>query len=457
MRTASGAIGKLVRLARRGERSGVWAAAALAFALHARHLWNLGALGNRVYGHWQRADALALAANLALTTALLWVAIAGIARLLRGRLPPAGFTLARAAARAGSLALPVVFVTLVQLFARPEWGSDPDPLAPPPAAREAAGATPIYWIVFDEWSFEQSAQAGRFPPLLHHLGRLAERSFFFEDALSPSHHTKVVLSKLLFPEHGRSLLELAEDSLYWRSGGERVRTPDARSVFAGPAERGYRSALVGFYLPYRLLLGSQVDVVRTEPHAPQGHGLVERMQVQALASFRWLPERWWRERESRHWWELNHRVRRDVLEVIERWPAATFLFAHWPLPHPPFVMGSDGSYHGPYRVDRREGDAADYRRHLLYLDRVVGEIVSALEASGRFDDALLVMTGDHGWQRHDQAVRHVPLLVKWPGQRAGERVAGRFSTLELGGLVELAARGGASVSEARAFIAERAR
>jgi hypothetical protein len=214
---------------------------------------------------------------------------------------------------------------------------------------------------------------------------------------------------------------------------------------------------VGFYLPYRRLLGSQVDVVRSEPHAPQGHALAARMRMQALASFRWLPGAWWRERESRHWWELNQRVRRDVLEVIERWPAATFLFAHWPLPHPPFVMASDGSYHGPYAVDRREGDAADYRRHLLWLDRVVGEVVGALEASGRFDDALLVMTGDHGWQRHDAAVRHVPLLVKWPGQREGDRVAGSFSTLEIGGLVELAARGGASAADARVWIAERAR
>jgi hypothetical protein len=446
------------RLARQAERSGLLAAAALAFAVHARQLWNLGALPNRYYGHWQRADALALIANLALATLLAWGAIRAAIRLLRGRLPAPVRRAARTAARAGTLLAPVVLVTLLQLLCWPEWGSDLDPLDPPPRTAPAdEGSVPVYVFVFDEWSFAQSTSAGRPKPFLFHLSRLAERSFCFEGAWSPSTHTKVVLAKLLFPGHGRSHLELHEDDAYWRRGSERVATPDAESIFLPFARRGYRTALVGFYLPYRRLLDGQVDVVRSEPHAPRGSGGLERMRLQALASLPFLPGRWRREAYSRGWWELGRRVRDDVLRIVSTWPAATFLFSHWPLPHPPFVLESDGSYRGPYASDRREGGPEDYRRHLLYLDRVVGEVVGALEAAGRFDASLLVLTSDHGWHHHDRDLLRVPLLVKWPRQRSAEVVTGRFSTLDLAGLLELVARGETGLDDARRYLAAHAR
>ena len=443
---------------RYGERSGLWTALALAFALHARQLWNLGALPNRFYGHWQRDDALALIANLALATLLGWGAIRALARLARGRLPDRARRAGRNAARAGTLCAPVVLATALQLICWPEWGSDLDPPGPPHRNEQAADrAVPVYVFVFDEWSFAQSTTNGRLQPILFHLTRLAERSFFFERALSPSRHTNVVLAKLLFPAEGRSQLELSEESALWLRRGERVRTPDAESVFAPFSRRGYRTALVGFYLPYRRLLGAQVDVVRAEPHAPTGEGILGRMRLRALESLRFLPEGWRREAYSRHWWEQNRRVRDDVLRILSSWPAATFLFSHWPLPHPPFVLESDGSYRGPFTSDRREGDAADYRRHLLYLDRVVGEALDELEDVGRLDESLLVVTSDHGWHHHDPDVLHVPLLVKWPRQRAPEVVRGRFSTLDLGGLVELAARGEVDLEDARRYLASHQR
>jgi hypothetical protein len=437
-----------------GERSGLWAAAALAFALHARQFWSLGALPNRFYGHWQRDDAVALIANLALATLLGWGAIRALARLARGRLPDRARRAGRIAARAGTLCAPVVLATALQLLWWPEWGSDPDPVDPPPRSQPAADhAVPVHVFVFDEWSFAQSTTNGRLRPILFNLTRLAERSFFFERARSPSHHTNVVLSKLLFPAEGRSRLELSEESALWLRDGERVRTPDAQSVFAAFSRRGYRTALVGFYLPYRRLLGAQVDVVRSAPHAPTGAGILGRMRLRALGSLPLLPEGWRREAYSRHWWEQNRRVRDDVLRILRTWPAATFLFSHWPLPHPPFVLESDGGYHGPFASHRQEGDAADYRRHLLYLDRVVGDALDALEDVGRLDESLLVVTGDHGWHHHDPDLLHVPLLVKWPRQRAPEVVRGRFSILDLGPLVELAARGEVDLDDARRFLA----
>jgi hypothetical protein len=80
-----------------------------------------------------------------------------------------------------------------------------------------------------------------------------------------------------------------------------------------------------------------------------------------------------------------------------------------------------------------------FQRYLLqlgYVDRLLGELLDRLEATGLYDDALLVVVGDHGVtfrpgqmyrQPTDESVRdlmHVPLFVKLPGTRPG-RVSDR--------------------------------
>ena len=74
------------------------------------------------------------------------------------------------------------------------------------------------------------------------------------------------------------------------------------------------------------------------------------------------------------------------------------------------------------------------QRHLLqvqYVDRMVGELMRRLTASGTWDDALVVLTADHGAafragqpRRAPTAatvseIAWVPLFVKQPGQRTG--------------------------------------
>jgi arylsulfatase len=81
-----------------------------------------------------------------------------------------------------------------------------------------------------------------------------------------------------------------------------------------------------------------------------------------------------------------------------------------------------------------------YDGAIRQADALVGEVVDALEARGELDDTLLVVTADHGEgfgerslvrpnvrvAEHNvsihEALLHVPLLVKAPGQTEGERV-----------------------------------
>ncbi|MFY1683062.1 sulfatase-like hydrolase/transferase [Micromonospora sp. WMMD730] len=117
----------------------------------------------------------------------------------------------------------------------------------------------------------------------------------------------------------------------------------------------------------------------------------------------------------------------------------TLHFLHLLMPHPPWAyLPSGARYDAP---DDLPNDGAGWvelarTRHLAqlrYTDRLLGETLRTLRATGLYDRSLVVLTADHGvsftrdWQgRGMDAITHapgevawVPLFVKQPGQRAG--------------------------------------
>ncbi len=153
------------------------------------------------------------------------------------------------------------------------------------------------------------------------------------------------------------------------------------------------------------------------------------------------------------------RIATDFIAAIgeapdERRPPLHFL--HLLLPHEPWVHLPTGQRHTlrPGIVaavrDRWMDDAwavtREYQRHLLqvqFVDTLLGRLLQRLRAAGLYDDALLVVTADHGaslrpgrWFRIPTAetfadVAAVPLLVKRPGQRQGRISAANAETIDI--------------------------
>ena len=148
-----------------------------------------------------------------------------------------------------------------------------------------------------------------------------------------------------------------------------------------------------------------------------------------------------------------------TLAAVEEWCADAderpcFLFVHlWDVHYdylapPEYVERFDPGYEGPIDGLHVEdllarGSELEPRdlRHLLALydaeirftDEILGRLLDALERSGRFDDALVVVTADHGEEFLDHGrighqvtlydeVVHVPLIFHWPGHLAAGRV-----------------------------------
>ncbi|MFI9528425.1 sulfatase-like hydrolase/transferase [Micromonospora rosaria] len=117
----------------------------------------------------------------------------------------------------------------------------------------------------------------------------------------------------------------------------------------------------------------------------------------------------------------------------------TLHFLHLLMPHAPWTyLPSGARYDAPEDLPNEGAGWVDLarQRHLAqlgYTDRLIGETLRTLRATGLYDQALLVVTADHGvsFTRGAQGrgmgairaepgqVAGVPLFVKEPGQRTG--------------------------------------
>ncbi len=105
-------------------------------------------------------------------------------------------------------------------------------------------------------------------------------------------------------------------------------------------------------------------------------------------------------------------------------------------PHVPWVMG-DPSQYPPGKIQlppniadtpRTRADFGKYLAEITYMDGQVGELLEALDKSGKADDTLVLFTSEQGsqfpgckWTNWDTGV-HTALVARWPGRvAAGKR------------------------------------
>lgn len=134
------------------------------------------------------------------------------------------------------------------------------------------------------------------------------------------------------------------------------------------------------------------------------------------------------------------------------WLRPRFLWWHTYDPHGPLTPWGEDPTPGQWRQDdaelahlpkyQRIGKVTEpgfyatrYARAVEHTDDQIGRIVAWLKEEGRYDNALIVLTADHGetfterelWFDHGTTAHeeqlHVPLIVKYPrGRGAGTRV-----------------------------------
>jgi arylsulfatase A-like enzyme len=302
----------------------------------------------------------------------------------------------------------------------------PSPTPPPPPT-----ALPdIVLITLDTTRADHLATYGYFRHTAPRLEALAEQSIVFERLVVPMATTLPTHTSLLtgvYPtEHG--ILANIE-----HEGRRFVPTDSLRTVTTWLADRGYRTGAFVSSAPLDRKSGVHLGFhVYVDP--PRGKEQVPA-QVTADAAIEWL---------------------KATTE------APLFLWTHFYDPHNPFNPPEAYAerFQGDEALDRwieeRQISATTrrptgeivrakrsinlYDAEILYMDEQIGRVLDALAARGRFDDALIIVVGDHGeglnqhgepghglvW--HEQL--HAPLWIKAPGA-APRRVSATVSAVDV--------------------------
>jgi arylsulfatase A-like enzyme len=137
-------------------------------------------------------------------------------------------------------------------------------------------------------------------------------------------------------------------------------------------------------------------------------------------------------------WGRVERRGADVVQHAEAWMAAHpagphFLWVHLYDPHDPYEPPPP--YSQTYKDRLYDGEIA-------YADSVLAGFVGYLKKTGRYDNALIVVVGDHGeglGEHHEDthgiflydSTTHVPLIMKMPGGNPGKTVDAQVRTTDI--------------------------
>ena len=91
---------------------------------------------------------------------------------------------------------------------------------------------------------------------------------------------------------------------------------------------------------------------------------------------------------------------------------------HLVMPHFPFAFNG---------VGKALSSRGSYREQSMFVDLLVGKLVSKLKTEGIYDQTVIALTGDHGPRPFtptqerppSQSITHVPLVIRAPGLNSG--------------------------------------
>jgi len=328
---------------------------------------------------------------------------------------------------------PLVLILAIQFATFPFSDFPKETLAftHPPAPKN-----PVIILIFDEWSYERTFVNGELPESFRNLRALSGESFFFRQAISGGPRTRYSLPRFFYQTTDPVVVDGSGAFFIHESQKEPMH--ERESLFAMARKNGYNTFLVGFHLPERLILGDQADYIDSPGYIRKPTGLIDFIRFHALKVADVVLNRVHRSgwislspgslEKIQYRNHLNYQHTIELLDGIKAQGAKIlhepypnlFLVLHYPVPHPPSIFSAQGEYRGALA----EG-IKGYTESLGYVDKLAGEVVGLLKQSGKYDDALLIVTSDHSLRKDHsykeylaeaEAVRHVPLWIKLPHQ-----------------------------------------
>jgi len=143
---------------------------------------------------------------------------------------------------------PMIPILFIQMFTLSTWDTAPQSHI---AFEESdRSKSPIFFFIFDAWSFGKSTIDGEFHPYFENLNRFNSKAFVFRQARSPGVTTKQSLPMILYQED----ISIEEYEIFkpWLNR-DSAEASNLSSLFKRARAQNYSTALVGIYFPYTII------------------------------------------------------------------------------------------------------------------------------------------------------------------------------------------------------------
>ena len=287
-------------------------------------------------------------------------------------------------------------------------------------------------FIMDEWSpsrtFGVPDWRERFPA----LAELIDQSTYYTQAYSLGGETRVSLPRLLFSNDPRFMHKSFKEVYSFNENGLR---PDGPTLFDLVPNEWLRLA-IGFTINYPVILANKTDLALRFESENVRRTFRGEFRILILSQFSFLRVLGIRYKHVVDPdWFPQMEIHQYVLEVLRTPPTNMMGFFHYCWPHYPYIWNHAGRKSANISpLAAKEQSVENYMDNLAYMNVVIGEICQVLRQSGRWDDSVVVFTSDHNWRfdpaqppsesdledsNPTSAWKHVPLIIKYPGQKTG--------------------------------------
>jgi len=347
---------------------------------------------------------------------------------------------------------PLLVILPLSLLLASKWNNEKKGSFPPGKNAGGHGA-PVIMIILDKMGYtEVFGPNDSVHSYLPNISSFSASSMVFHDAASCGYVTIYSLPGFLLQEEV-DLPQLLEEGVCWTALDQAGVGPRRADEFKRALPKrfqaaGGRAILMGYYLPWERMMPGMWDAVRTLPfygvyratptpefHWVVLHHLVRYFKYHAKGPIGGLLKKLdcLEPQFEQYTRDLTLGAVKSVKTFFqESLSPGDLLVVHLTIPHEPFVFNADG---GPSRFAPL--DFAGYPDQLRYADRIFGELILTLKDAGQWDASWVLLMSDHGVHQYAYGqdpveIRHVPLIVKAPGQKTRQdfREPIRLSVLE---------------------------
>jgi len=335
-----------------------------------------------------------------------------------------------------------------------DWATSPQPPRNHPL---------LVWIIFDELSHDQVFEHRAADLNLPNFDALRAQSTVFTDTQPAGYHTVKIIPSLLTGKIVDGIHYNFHNRLWVHHESESGWAPidGAQTVFGDAQKAGWRTAAVGWYNPYCAIYADALQDCYWTNHdmfdglmaqnAPFWTNVYTPLQqvVRELKS----PSRADRDLctyDVRHRYQTENDLQQHAFQLLHT-DQADFVFLHFAIPHSPNIWSR-------IHADYTQYCDSSYIDNLALVDRVLGRVVSTLQASPRWNQTTLIVEGDHGWridawnwlpawtQEDDAASRGVfdqrpALIIHQAGQSQPQTDSAPWPLIQIHSVVEKVLRG----------------